>query len=67
VICPACAYEFEPTGGFACPRCGETLSCSKLSCGECNACAGVFERLRHSVVDRFSGDDTGGTDEDRHG
>jgi len=62
VICPACEYEFDPAGGMECPRCGEALSCSGVSCAECDACSGLFDRLRTSVTDQFGRADSPGTD-----
>jgi predicted amidophosphoribosyltransferase len=59
VICPACEYEFDPAGGVACPRCGETLSCSGVSCAECDACSGLVDRLRTTVADRFRRENDG--------
>jgi hypothetical protein len=39
-------YEFDPAAGLICPRCGERLDCSAVSCADCNACAtGVFDGL----------------------
>jgi len=46
VNCPTCEYEFDPAAGLTCPRCGERLDCSAVSCADCNACAtGVFDGL----------------------
>ena len=65
MICPACAYEFDPAEGLECPRCGETVSCSAVSCAECEACSGVLGRLRNTVTDRLSSADTdAATDDD---
>lgn len=67
MICPSCAYEFDPAEGTDCPRCGEASACSGVSCGECDACSGLVERLGRSVVGRLSGDDTGfGDDSDTY-
>jgi predicted amidophosphoribosyltransferase len=66
MICPTCGYEFDPAGGLACPRCGTSLSCSDVSCAECGACSGLFDRLRHTVAEQLDGErgnndgDTGG-------
>jgi hypothetical protein len=43
--CRTCGYEFDPTQGLECPRCGEQLDCSSLDCSECDACSGVFGGL----------------------
>jgi hypothetical protein len=46
VKCPTCDYEFDPSNGLACPRCGEQLECSAVSCADCDACAtGVIDGL----------------------
>lgn len=62
MICPACEYEFDPAGDLACPRCGEALSCSGVSCAECDACSGLFDRLRTTVVDQFGRADSPSSD-----
>jgi hypothetical protein len=53
--CRTCGYEFDPTRGLECPRCGTQLDCSSLDCSECDACSGVFggltKRLKRTSVD----------------
>lgn len=44
--CPTCDYEFDPTAGLQCPRCGETLECTAVACDECDACSGFLGGLR---------------------
>jgi predicted amidophosphoribosyltransferase len=56
VICPTCGYEFDPAGGPTCPRCGTSLSCSDVSCAECGACSGLFDRLQHALGERLNGE-----------
>ncbi|CCQ33707.1 hypothetical protein HLRTI_001200 [Halorhabdus tiamatea SARL4B] len=58
--CPTCEFEFEPTGGLQCPRCGSSVSCSTTTCAECDACSGIVEQLRRKGVDRLRAD--GGTE-----
>lgn len=63
IACPACEYEFDPAGGLKCPRCGATLSCSGVSCAQCNACTGAFDRLRRTLTDRLRDGDAESNDE----
>lgn len=58
--CPTCGLDFEPTEDLQCPRCGASLSCSTVTCGDCGACEGVFEQLRRTATDRLRAD--GGTE-----
>lgn len=50
--CPTCGLGFDPTQGLQCPRCGEQLDCTSVSCGDCDACSGVFGAVRR----RLNGD-----------
>ena len=47
--CPTCAYEFDPSNGLECPRCGDTFDCSQLSCGECGACPSMVGGIRSMI------------------
>jgi hypothetical protein len=49
--CPNCGYEFDPSHGLECPRCGQSMDCGAISCGECGGCSGLFGGLRR----RFRG------------
>lgn len=55
MICRHCGYDFDPTLGLQCPRCGEPFDCEAVSCGECGGCTGTFgllgRRLRRSRSD----------------
>jgi hypothetical protein len=47
--CPTCSYEFDPTTGLECPRCGEAADCTAVACADCEACTdllGGLQRLR---------------------
>lgn len=56
MICPTCEYEFEPTGELQCPRCGGAVSCSAVTCADCDACDGVLEQVRRRAADRLAAD-----------
>ncbi|MFB6188817.1 MAG: hypothetical protein ABEI57_02940 [Halapricum sp.] len=51
--CPNCEYEFDPSRGLQCPRCGETVDCSEIGCENCQACSGVFEQLGRKIRSEF--------------
>ncbi|MFB6124546.1 MAG: hypothetical protein ABEJ59_01140 [Halanaeroarchaeum sp.] len=54
VDCPTCGYELETTNGLQCPRCGNSIGCSTLSCADCDACASPLTRVKKSIADRVS-------------
>lgn len=64
MICPTCGYEFNPTSGFECPRCGEQLSCSVVSCAQCGACSGFLRRLPQMITEQLYQSDTETTADD---
>ncbi|MFB6162614.1 MAG: hypothetical protein ABEJ86_04120 [Halococcoides sp.] len=53
VTCPDCEYEIDPAAGLTCPRCGTTVTCSSLSCEECDGCSGLFEPIEAFARDRL--------------
>lgn len=44
--CPTCSYEFDAAKGLECPRCGDSFSCSSLSCGDCGACPSMVASVK---------------------
>lgn len=54
--CPTCDYEFDPTTGLSCPRCGTTVDCTAVDCESCEACSGGLTSLgrRLGLVDEES-------------
>jgi predicted amidophosphoribosyltransferase len=44
--CQRCGYDFEPSRGLECPRCGASLDCPAVSCGECGGCTLSIDGLR---------------------
>lgn len=57
--CPTCSYEFEPRNPPTCPRCGESFSCSSLSCGDCGACPSMMASVRTMYAKLTDGTDSG--------
>ncbi|WP_159077014.1 hypothetical protein [Halococcoides cellulosivorans] len=53
VNCPDCGCEIDPTTGLTCPRCGATVTCSSLSCEDCDGCSGLFEPIERVVRERL--------------
>jgi len=47
--CPACDYEFDPSRGLQCPRCGQAIDCGEVGCSNCDACDSLFEQLGQRV------------------
>lgn len=57
MICRHCGYDFDPTLGLQCPRCGEPFDCEAVSCGECGGCTGAFGLLGRRIRRSRSGED----------
>lgn len=62
--CPTCGYRFESVERLECPRCGERVACSEVSCRRCSSCSSPIERLRRVVRDHLAADESDDSEHD---
>lgn len=57
--CRQCGYDFDPSRGLECPRCGTAVDCTAVACEECDGCTVSLDGFTDLLAGRTADEEQG--------